>query len=109
MCGVAINRLFVNSGGNITLCPLLNEKDHVLGNITNSYKQTKKLWLNNELLTYIREKRYLNKKCKKCNFVAHCYGGCIGKSWQKDKGYGLIDGWSCNKMHFTLKKKSNKF
>jgi len=104
VCGVAVNRLFVNSDGSIALCPILNEKEHVIGHIKDNYKNIKKMWLNNRLLNYIRNKEYLNETCKKCKYLEYCYEGCIGKSWQEQNNYKKIDEWYCNKIQHVFKR-----
>ena len=103
-CGVALDRLFVSANGKITICTLLNDDANTIGNIRQPMVELKELWENNGLLTYIREKKYLNKKCKKCNFVDYCFGGCIGKSWQKYNNYSPIDKWACDKIHYIFNK-----
>lgn len=97
-CGVAINSLFIRSDGKITLCPLLNDDPQILTNINESIINLKQIWNDHKLLTYIRNKDYINSDCKVCKQLEYCYQGCIGKSWQKYKDYEHIDNWACNKI-----------
>ena len=99
-CGVAINSLFVRVDGKITLCPLLNDDEHILSNINTSILNLKEMWNHNKLLEYIRNKDYVMIKCKNCKQLEYCYQGCIGKSWQKHRDYKHIDDWACNKAKF---------
>jgi len=74
-CWVGKEPLIVTSEGNIIPCTMLNQDPFILGNIY--YDTLEDVWNHSPILKRIRNiDLRRNKKCKKCNHLAYCVGGC---------------------------------
>jgi len=80
-CGSGFSFTYIDPWGNNMLC-IMNKKP--FGNILKS--NLKKLW-NSEEMTVFRSLEWLPNKCKKCNQLRFCQGGC--KFSQSDLKQGL--------------------
>ncbi len=100
-CNVAINRIYVRNDGKITLCPLLNDDHHVIGHIDMNLDELKKMFETHPILMTIRNKTYLNEKCKKCKLLEYCYQGCIGKSYEMYGDYTHNDDYFCEVIKYA--------
>lgn len=72
-CPSGINRIAIRGDGRVAYCSAVDGID--LGNIlTDSYE---KIWSQNNYFNKLRNLKYLtNEKCKNCQYINKCRGGC---------------------------------
>jgi len=93
-CGLGVEVCCIKSNGDVTLCPSLNSKEYILGNIEKD--KIKIIWENSDILNYFRNKEHISKsECSICNSLEKCRGGCKSKSLTFYKKFNAPDPWLC--------------
>lgn len=70
-CDAGLNQIIIGPDGELRPCVCLGEK---LGNILE--EDLNYIWNNNQFLLDIRRMKFVPDKCKKCEYVSVCRGGC---------------------------------
>lgn len=70
-CDVGLNQLTIGPDGELRPCVCLGEK---LGNILKD--DFKEIWNKNKFLLDIRAMKFVPEKCRSCQYVSVCRGGC---------------------------------
>jgi len=70
-CDVGLNQITIGPDGELRPCVCLGEK---LGNILKG--DFKKIWNSNPFLLDIRAMKFVPEKCRDCQYVSVCRGGC---------------------------------
>lgn len=78
-CSAGITFAALDEHGNLKLC---SGSSYVIGNIFE--EKLERLWQDSELMEYYRSLEWLNKKCKSCENIEYCLGGCkITRPYEK--------------------------
>jgi len=93
-CPVGHTLLSIAPNGDIYPCVALNQAEFKLGNALKD--DLEKIWNNSEVLKELRSvKSKIHGKCKGCDRLDHCRGGCRGIAyslynhlWESDKTCG---------------------
>jgi radical SAM protein with 4Fe4S-binding SPASM domain len=93
-CGLGDEICYINSFGDISLCPALTSKEYVAGNILKD--DLKEVWEKSNIFNYFRNKEYFkDSKCSTCSSLDSCFGGCRAKSKTFFGTFNAIDPWMC--------------
>lgn len=93
-CGLGESFFYLRSDGDVSLCPMLNSKEYILGNIFKD--DIKELWENNKLLNFFRKNEHIKgSECDPCDKISMCAGGCKAKSLFFNGGINKADPWMC--------------
>ncbi len=93
-CGLGEETCYINSNGDVTLCPGLSIAIYRVGNILK--EDIKEVWENSEMFNYFRNKEYLKDcKCSDCKSLEKCFGGCKAKSMTFFGKFNAHDPWMC--------------
>lgn len=93
-CGIAEQFLFIESDGNICLCPTLSskyDKDLYIGNILE--ENIEDIWHNNSVINSFRS--VTCKKSSICENYSKCKGGCRSNAYYQNKEIEDIDRKVC--------------
>ena len=93
-CGLGESFFYLSSDGSISLCPMLNFGEYIIGNIKE--KSLKNVWENSTLLSYFRKKEHIKgSECEDCQKLDVCAGGCKAKSLFFNNSINAPDPWMC--------------
>jgi len=94
-CGIGESIFYLNSKGDMTLCPVLNDTKFKLGNIFEL--SVKDIWETSKLLDHFRRRKHiLETECATCAFFPNCAGGCKAKSMLLYGSFAAPDYWMCS-------------
>jgi len=93
-CGLGEEVCYINSFGDISLCPALTNKEYVTGNILKD--DLRKIWEKSSVFNYFRNKEHFKEsKCLTCSSLDKCFGGCRAKSKTFSGVFNAVDPWMC--------------
>lgn len=93
-CGLGTYMLYIDSTANVYLCPLLNQKENVVGNLNEC--SLVEVWEKSELLNQYR--RYTIADIEGCNACKNshiCRGGCRARAFMESNTLLAKDSISC--------------
>jgi radical SAM protein with 4Fe4S-binding SPASM domain len=94
-CGLGENFFYIGSEGSISLCPMLNFGEYVLGNVKK--ESLRSIWEKSPLLNYFRKKEHIrDSDCEDCKVLDICAGGCKAKSLFFNGSINSSDPWMCS-------------
>jgi uncharacterized protein len=93
-CGVGVFACTIRASGDIVLCPVLNNKEHKIGNIFK--EDLEQMWLKSKVFKKLRNHTFDDiEKCKKCDHKLECWGGCKARSLVYNSDFKSPDFWMC--------------
>lgn len=96
-CGFGVYMLYIDSTGRIYMCPLLNQEEHVVGNVM--YTPLSEIWKESKLLKDYRKRTIADiEDCNSCRHAGICRGGCRARAYFEKGNFLCADTVSC-KMH----------
>ncbi len=94
-CGLGESFFYLGSEGSVSLCPMLNFEEYIMGNVHQGALND--IWENSSLLNYFRRKGHIeDSECENCQVLDICAGGCKAKSLFFNGSINAPDPWMCS-------------
>jgi len=94
-CGLGESFFYLGSDGTVSLCPMLNFGEYIIGNV--HQKALNDIWENSSLLNYFRRNEHIkDSECENCQALDICAGGCKAKSLFFNGFINAPDPWMCS-------------
>lgn len=79
-CGFGLYSAYIDSVGKVLLCPLMNEDEHVIGNIKK--QSLKQIWESSQVLQNFRQYTLAEiEECNTCPNINACRSGCRARAY----------------------------
>lgn len=93
-CGAGVYMLYIDSQGKVMICPLLNQKENMVGNVREVSLQ--EIWRESAFLQNYRKSGISDiEGCNCCENANECRGGCRARAFMKSGKLLAKDEVSC--------------
>lgn len=92
-CSAGRSTVAIDSEGNVFPCSFLNYKELICGNVNEI--SLYEIWTKSNVLNKYRNMNHIDGKCKQCDHLEKCLGGCRAAAYAAERGNIYAEDITC--------------